>query len=298
MVALSEDQKAMLRLLAQRGEQGYEDIAALKGIGADEVRAQARAAVKQLEDEGLPPPALPLEPEGAAPPEPPAESPKPEPPAPPPRQAPAAKAKASGPKIAFPSDPGVRGAIAAGALIVVALIVILIISGGDSGSDSTGTTAANTSAEEGAAETPVTNSREITKANLEAVDGSGASGTVIFGRVKNTLALQVIAKGLGPTAKGETYAIWLAQSPQKMLPLAATPVNKNGRITAQFEAPVEVLGYLANETFKDITITLVDEERLSSSLDAATKAKESPKYTGTEVLRGEVVGPIVGAASR
>jgi hypothetical protein len=50
-VPLSEDQKAMLRLLAQR-EQGYEDIGALMGIGVDEVRAKVKAALDGL-DAGL-----------------------------------------------------------------------------------------------------------------------------------------------------------------------------------------------------------------------------------------------------
>ena len=54
-MALSDDQKAMLRLLAQR-EQGYEDIAALMGLSVDEVRAKVKDALAQLEDEGLPPP--------------------------------------------------------------------------------------------------------------------------------------------------------------------------------------------------------------------------------------------------
>ena len=40
-MALSDDQKAMLRLLAQR-EQGYEDIAALMGLSVDEVRAKVK----------------------------------------------------------------------------------------------------------------------------------------------------------------------------------------------------------------------------------------------------------------
>jgi hypothetical protein len=47
-VALSEDQKAMLRLLAQR-EQGYDDIGALIGIGVDEVRAKVKAALDGLD---------------------------------------------------------------------------------------------------------------------------------------------------------------------------------------------------------------------------------------------------------
>jgi hypothetical protein len=50
-VALSEDQKAMLRLLAQR-EQGYGDIAALTGSSVEEVRSKVRDAVAAL-DQGL-----------------------------------------------------------------------------------------------------------------------------------------------------------------------------------------------------------------------------------------------------
>ena len=50
-MGLSDDQRAMLRLLAQR-EQGYEDIAALMGLSVEEVRARVAEALAQLEDEG------------------------------------------------------------------------------------------------------------------------------------------------------------------------------------------------------------------------------------------------------
>jgi hypothetical protein len=50
-VALSEDQKAMLRLLAQR-EQGYDDIAALTGSSVEDVRGKVRGALSGL-DRGL-----------------------------------------------------------------------------------------------------------------------------------------------------------------------------------------------------------------------------------------------------
>jgi outer membrane biosynthesis protein TonB len=50
-VALSEDQKAMLRLLAQR-EQGYGDIAALTGSSVEDVRAKVKDALTGL-DQGL-----------------------------------------------------------------------------------------------------------------------------------------------------------------------------------------------------------------------------------------------------
>ena len=53
-VALTDDQKAMLRLLAQR-EQGYDDIAALTGQGVAAVRAKVKDAIAALD--GPEPPA-------------------------------------------------------------------------------------------------------------------------------------------------------------------------------------------------------------------------------------------------
>ena len=57
-VALSDEQNAMLRLLAS-GEQGYADIAALLGLSEDEVRAKVVGALAQLQAEGKPAPAVP-----------------------------------------------------------------------------------------------------------------------------------------------------------------------------------------------------------------------------------------------
>ena len=139
--------------------------------------------------------------------------------------------------------------------------------------------------------------KDVTRAVLDPVDGSDAKGLAVFGRVKNSLALQVAAEGLPPS--GECgYTIWLAASPRKMLPLASTKVVKNGVINAQVEVPVEVLAYLADETFGQLAITRTDESQLKASLAKATKDKNAPEYTGTEVLRGSVRGPIVGAAKR
>jgi len=309
-VALSDDQKAMLRLLAQR-EQGYDDIAALMGISVDEVRARVGDALAQLEDEGKPLPDLPPEP--AKPPDPPPPPPPPEPSPPPPKPAakaepepapePAAKPADGGPgrpKLSLPSGRGPLAAVGAAVAVIVVVALILIIGGGGSDSSTTATTnASNSGAGGGEGQSAnAANEKQVTKAVLEPVGGGNASGVAIFGRVKNALALQVQAQGLEPTAAGQSYAIWLAQSPQKMLPLAETPVGKTGRIEAQFEVPVEVLAYLANETFDRLAITLVDRSSLKAALAKATKEKKSPAYTGTEVLRGTVTGPIVGAANR
>ena len=319
---LSDDQKAMLRLLAQR-EQGYDDIAALMGLSVDEVRAKVKDALAQLEDEGVAPPPLPVEsvaaiappveePESTEPepkgPEPAAaEPPKPKiavPPAPvTPDAAPFAKPKRippPRPSMSLPKSGGARAAIAAGALVLVALIVVLVVSGSGGGSSGGSTTTAGvetTAAEEPSGTTPASSS-EVTQATLTPVNGGNAKGVAVFGRVKNSLALQLEATGLAPTAKGQSYAVWLYESPQKMLPLATTTVGKSGKIGAQVEVPTEVLAYLAKEVFDQIDISLTSDTQLKASLDKATKEKKSPAYTGTDVLRGKITGPIIGASSR
>jgi hypothetical protein len=207
-------------------------------------------------------------------------------------------------------------AILAGVAIVILFVVILFVSGGDDGSDSSdSTTTASTSQSDcekptGTASKPsgkiiaalasgaIKAGKEPTRAVLDPVDGSEARGLAVFGRVKNSLALQLAVEGLSPLPKCGGYTVWLAASPDKMLPLASTEVSKNGQIRAQVEVPVEILAYLANETFGQIAVTATDESQLRASLAQATKEKEAPQYTGTEVLRGTVDGPIVGVAKR
>jgi hypothetical protein len=342
-VALSDEQNAMLRLLAQ-GEQGYADIAALMGLSEEEVRAKVVGALAQLQAEGKPAPDVPPPIVGgahpaaeAAPPEPepvseaPTTNDEPEPviadavapskpPARPetkaephtPKPAPSAPASSSGGAPASPSGgrtvtlpTGRKAWLLGGAVVAViaaiVVVIILVSGGGDGGSSTTGTEPATTAAEEGKAETKA-GAKPATEAKLEAVDGSQAKGFASFGRVKDKLALQVEATGLAPTTAGTSYAIWLAESPQKMIPLASTGVKATGKgagvIAAQFEVPVEILGYLASGTFDQIAITKVDNKRFETAVEVATKHKTVPTYYGTETLRGTITGPIVGLAVR
>jgi hypothetical protein len=175
-VALSDEQNAMLRLLAS-GEQGYDDIAALMGLSVDEVRAKVVGALAQLQAEGKPAPQVPSPlPGGAQPaaevvppePEPVVEAPAEEEPpaepvvadsvAPKPTSEPTApKAAASAPKpAATPASPppssgppsggrtvtlpsGRKAWLLGGGVIgaiVVIVIVILLVSGGGGGNSS------------------------------------------------------------------------------------------------------------------------------------------------------------------
>ncbi|MBS1886937.1 MAG: hypothetical protein JSU06_07080 [Actinobacteria bacterium] len=336
-MALSNEQTAMLRLLAQ-GEQGYADIAALMGLSEEEVRAKVVGALAQLQAEGKPAPDVPppipggahpaaeaTPPEPEPPPEPPAaseapvepaiadavapregagEPEAPRPVAPPPASpSPSDRPSSGGRTITLPTGRNawlLGGGILAAIAIVVA--VILLASGGGGGSSTTAGDGASTAGREGKSESTST-AKEPTQAELKAVDGSEASGRATFGRVENKLALQVEATGLEPTVEGKnSYAILLAQSKQRMLPLASTAVKGSGKganaIAAQFEVPVEILGYLANGTFDQIVITKVENKRFEEAIEAATKKKRAPTYTGEEILRGTITGPIVGLAQR
>lgn len=290
---LSDDQRAMLRLLAQR-EQGYEDIAALMGLSVDDVRAKVRDALAQLEQEGVEAPPVPAEPEPAAKPEPKPPVTELQPPAPPamPASPPTPK------KPAASRDKGMLIAIAGGVVGLVAIVVLAVLLISNSGGDDSGDGASASSGDSTSQEvTNGANPREVTGATLEPVDGSSASGQVTFGRVKDSLALGVIARGLEPTGAGDSYAIWLAQSRNRMLPLAFAEA-KDGKIGASYEVPTELLVYLANETFGKIVVTHTQNKPLEASLKKATEEEKTPVYTGTPVLEGTVTGPIVGAAKR
>lgn len=320
-MALSEDQKAILRLLAQRGAGGYDDLAALLGTSVGEVYAKAKGAAAQLEAEGIPAPVVP-EPLGAG------SEPETAPPAPTPQKAeksaaaPPPEVRKPRPAVRRPAFGGFRPQgwdrrwLIGGLAAVVAVVVVILLVSGGGGSNSSGTTASTTASAEtcdvasnapkptgktiaalAAATVKSGKGQEATRAVLNPVDGSEAGGLAVFGRVKKSLALQVAAEGL-PSSSNCGYTIWIAASPQKMLPLASTEVGKDGKINAQVEVPVEILAYLANETFGQIAVTRTDESQLKASLAEATKERKAPVYTGTEVLRGTVAGPIVGAQKR
>jgi hypothetical protein len=179
----------------------------------------------------------------------------------------------------------------------VALIIVLAVSGGDDSGEKTSSVSSESTT--GSEETvSASDNPKLTQAVLGPVDGSDAKGVATFGRVKNSLALQIEAEGLEPTGDNQSYTLWLYQSPEKMLPLASTAVGENGKIGAQVQVPTEVLAYLANETFDQLDLSLTDDATLKASLAKATKEKSAPIYTGADVLRGTITGPIIGAAKK
>jgi hypothetical protein len=339
-VALSDEQKAMLRLLAS-GEQGYGDIAALMGLSEEEVRAKVVGALAQLQAEGQPAPDIP--PPIASGPKPAAEvtPPEPEPPAaegpqaepaladaavpkepvapmpvapasasetgPPPAAAasppPSARPPAAGRTITLPSGRNawlLGGAIVAAVAVIVVVILLVSGGGGSGGGSSTGSSTATTEANSANPASAATN--KTTQAILRPVDGSSASGKATFGvgklKHKKQLILEVSAEGLSPTKSGETYAISLAKSSRKVMPIGATAVKADGKIAAATYVPNQIAEYLAADVFDQIYISRANEKKLDAALSKAAKAGSTPSYIGETVLRGTVTGPIVGLAVR
>ena len=309
-MALSDDQRAMLRLLAQR-EEGYEDIAALKGLSVEEVRAEVKSALAQLaadrEAEAKPaPPPVPPKPEVSPEPEAPAtaETP-PEPSRDEPAAAepptPSAKPSASTPpsRRPRPSVPPERRrllVLAGGALGVVAviLIAIAVFSGGSDSSSGSG----NAESSGPGTETATAESGKVTQAVLEPADGSDANGRAVFGKVgREEIVLQVTAEGLQPTAKGESYTIWLYRSPKLSLRVGSVPVGSAGKLGARFTIPAELLAYVASGAFDQIYVSRTSNAAYQREVAQAKKNKSLPRYTGETVLTGEITGPVAKAGS-
>ena len=319
-MALTDDQKAMLRLLAQRGEEGYEDIAALMGISVEEVRervkealveaAEPKAAAAEVpEPEPAPAPPPPPAPE-VDPPQPPAEQPPAAPPAaaadspapastPPTRSARrSAKRPARLPALRLPKDRGALIGLGAGAVVLVIFVIVLVVSGGgEEGSSSTVSNAPAESGQGGTAPAASENSN-LTEAILSPVDGGDSSGTALFGRFKKNVLLQVTAKGLDPSQSGQSYAIWLSHSGTAMVPVGTAKVPASGNLAARFQIPTAVLVLVARSAFNEIDITRTTDSTLSAAIAKARQSKSESAYTGTDVLRGKITGPFVGAGSK
>jgi hypothetical protein len=301
-MALTDDQRAMVRLLAQR-EEGYEDIAALMGLSVDEVRVRVKEALEELDSAGEAPEAAPpakVEEPGRAEPAKATESPQPpkEPaPSKPVSLPPVPKPKRSRPTLSLPGDPGKRAAIFSGLGVVVVLVILVAtgaLGGGGSSSSSTTTTATENGTT--SAETTGAENNSLTQAILSPVNGGSAEGRALFGRIKKTPVLQVEAHGLEPSPQGSSYTVWLYKSPKLALRVGAVHVNKSGGLAAQFPIPTELLAYVSSGAFDQVDISLTDDAAYKAEVAKAKQAKRLPAYIGEDVLRGRITGPAVKAA--
>jgi hypothetical protein len=285
-MALTDDQRVMLRLLAERGEEGYDDIAALKGVSVDRVRAEMKEALAAAAAEQEPASA-PAAPQPAEPTPPPAE------PAPPPPAKSARTPRAPRPQRGPSLPPGRRrfALVAAAALAALAVVLVLIaVIGGTSGGSSSGGATGTASTEDGAA-------GKLTQAELQPVSGQSGEGRAIFGKVgKGEIVLQVAAQGLDRNAPGQSYTVWLYRSPKIALRVGSVKVGKSGRLGVQLPIPAELLAYVVSGAFDQIYLSRTSDAAYEREVAQAKTQKSLPPYSGETVLTGPITGPIVKAS--
>jgi hypothetical protein len=187
-MALSEDQRALLRLLLAGDT--YESVAEVLGTSAEQVRERAHQAADALEDEGDPELSAELVRDRLAAIE----------------GGPVAQSSST----TAPADAGRRRlalwiVAGAGALVLIAVLLVVAIGGGDGSEDTT---------------TPTGGQEEAVPVKLTPVGGSHASGGLTIIRIADQPAVDLDIRGLTPTGKGETYVLWFVGSGGRSRPVA------------------------------------------------------------------------------
>jgi hypothetical protein len=251
-MALSEDQRALLRLLIAGDT--YEQVAEVLGTSADDVRRRAHETAAALEAEGDPEiaasavrdrlAALEGSPTGVA-----------------------------APVAAAPSEGRRRLAlwIVAGGAALVLVVVLLVVGIGGGGGDE-GTTTSGGAQEDAV---PV---------RLSPVGGSHASGGLTIIRIADQPAVDLDIRGLTPTGKGETYVLWFSGSGGRSLPVAFQAVGADGRISGRTAIPTAAASLLPSFDTADLTLT--HQRAAANAVRQAAQSGTLPQRVGSSVLRG------------
>ena len=255
-MALSEDQRALLRLLLAGDT--YEQVANVLGIGAEEVRTRAHEAAAALERA----PSREFSPEAvrgrlAA-----LE-------APPGAAAPTDRAWA--PEKVDRRRWGLW--LVAGAAAVVAVVVLVVASSGGGGD--TGTPTVTRGAQE-----------DVVPIKLSPVGGSKASGMISVVRVADQPAVDLAIQGLTASGPGESYVLWFVGSGGRSLPVAFKAVGADGKLTGRTPIPTAAEGLLPS--FQTAELTLTRQREAATAVQQAAQSATLPHLVGTVVLRGSL----------
>jgi hypothetical protein len=252
-MALSEDQRALLRLLLSGDT--YEQVADVLGVGADEVRSRAHQAAAALEgapDREFPAEAVrrrlealegPSEPTEAAP----------------------------QPTAAGPTRRPWALWLAIGAVAVVAVVVLVVAVSGGGGDE--GTTTATRSDQE-----------DVVPIKLDPVGDSKATGMISVVRVADQPAVDLAIAGLEPSGPGESYVLWFVGSGGRSLPVAFKAVGADGKLTGRTPIPTAAEGLLPSFTTAELTLTR--QSQAAAAVQQAAQNATLPQVVGTPVMRG------------
>jgi hypothetical protein len=252
-VSLSEDQRALLRLLVAGDT--YDQIGEVLGADPADVRARAHTALADLEQLGTETDLAVAVRERLA--------------------------ELDGP----PEEPGeigpgeaMRGSrrlphpawFAVAAVAVLAVIVFVVVLGDDGPGQP--------------AEPPAADREDVFPVKLEPVGGSKAAGGARIIRVEDRPAIELEATGLEPSRPGETYVLWMLSADGRGLPIAFRDVGPGGRFSGTTPIPPAATGLLPS--IETLDLSVVREGETSDALRAAAEGNVLPPHQGTTVLRG------------
>ena len=254
-MALSEDQRALLRLLLAGDTYGH--VASVLGIGADEVREKAHEASSALQEapdrefaaEAITQRLKALE----GPPE------------------TAAAQSAPRPETSSGNAPPWALWVALGGVALIVIVVLLVTVGGGGGDE--GTTTASRSDQE-----------DVVPIRLSPVGGSKAEGMISVVRVADQPAVDLAIAGLEPSGAGEAYVLWFAGSGGRSLPVAFQAVGPDGKLTGRTPIPTAAEGLLPSFTTAELTLTR--QREAAAAVQQAAQNDTLPQLVGTPVMRG------------
>jgi hypothetical protein len=311
---LSDDQRAMLQLILERG-QSYEDLAGVLGVGVDEVRSRARAALAELG--GTDPDAevgltdyllgqadpigradavrhLQTDPESAnlardlverlrevAP-----EATLPELPAPrgrrrkPARERPAAVRRA-GAGLARRQQQIIVALAASAVLVIAAVLAIAGVFGGSGDSeDAAGSTST-------VADTTSTGEEVLARIPLR---GDSGSGEVVIGNASaDQPFVDLSASGLEASPpQGRGYVLWFLLNSELGYPFTVVRVSPDGTVDDRYPIPNAIAVEVATRSrFIDLAVSPLRTLQREAQKAARAQRPVVP-YTGDSVLRGSI----------
>lgn len=239
------------------------------------------------------------------PPPPPAVAPE----APPPEAAPAAPSAPVGPKgpgfasrvAGFFSGLGGGGKrrtqliVAGVAALALAVAVVVVASSSDDG-------------EQSAEDCPTVDTSQAEQAGLPTIpleateeepEGECApSGQLTLVASKKQLGIQINAVGLEPTAQDEAYIVWLFQSDQQSLPVAAQP-SPDGNLTTTSPVAQELATLIASGVFASVRVSRASQseaQTVAQSIGQGKQRSPTVPFFGTTVLEGALPQPQQGQA--
>jgi hypothetical protein len=135
-----------------------------------------------------------------------------------------------------------------------------------------------------------------TRAVLQPVDDSTASGTISFTKKQDGMPLiKVRLEGLDPISGEEQYVIWQLGSRHDMLPVASYYAGKDGRVDEDIESSFEPFQFLEDGSKTKILVTYVpQDDDWREGLSGGSQGGWDPLVVGKPLLEGPITGSLVG----